>query len=41
MFYEERRKLCIIAENLLTYGFNIKRNIKEKKEVLEVLIHLS
>ena len=27
---------------LLNYGFNIKRkNIKEKKEVLEVLIHLS
>ena len=27
---------------LLTYGFNIKRkNIKEKKKVLEVLIHLS
>ena len=27
---------------LLTYEFNIKRkNIKEKKEVLEVLIHLS
>ena len=31
-----------IALYLLTYGFNIKRkNIKEKKEVLEVLIHLS
>ena len=27
---------------LLTYWFNIKRkNIKEKKEVLEVLFHLS
>ena len=27
---------------LLTYGFNMKRkNIKEKKEELEVLIHLS
>ena len=32
-----------VAFYLLTYGFNIKRkkNIKEKKEVLEVLIHLS
>ena len=31
-----------VALYLLTYGFNIKRkNIKEKKEVLEVLIHLS
>ena len=30
-----------VAFYLLTYGFNIKiRNIKEKKEVLEVLIHL-
>ena len=27
---------------LLTYGFNIERiNIKEKKKLLEVLIHLS
>ena len=38
--------LVVFKENvalyLLTYGFNIKRkNIKEKKEVLEVLIHLS
>ena len=34
---EEKVALC-----LLTYGFNIKRkNIKEKKEVLEVLIHYS
>ena len=31
-----------VALYLLTYGFNIKRkNTKEKKEVLEVLIHLS
>ena len=31
-----------VASYLLTYAFNIKRkNIKEKKEVLEVLIHLS
>ena len=31
-----------IAFYLLTYGFNTKRkNMKEKKEVLEVLIHLS
>ena len=48
LFYEERaksfashrhrRKSCV----LFTYGFNIKRkNIKEKKEVLEVLIHFS
>ena len=29
-----------VAFYLLTYGFNIKRkNIKGKKEVLEVLIH--
>ena len=29
-----------VAFYLLTYGFNIKRkNIKEKKEVLEVSIH--
>ena len=37
--HHDRRK---VAFYLLTYGFNIKRtNIKEKKEVLEVLIHLS
>ena len=31
-----------IAFYLLIYGFNIKRkNIKEKKEVLKTLIHLS
>ena len=31
-----------VAFYLLTYGFNIKRkNIKEKKEVLEVLTHLN
>ena len=31
-----------VAWYLLTYGFNMKRkNIKEKKEVLEVSIHLS
>ena len=31
-----------VAFYLLTYGFNIKRkNIKEKKEALDVLIHLS
>ena len=31
-----------IAFYLLTYGFNTKRkNMKEKKEVSEVLIHLS
>ena len=31
-----------VAFYLLTYGFNIKRNnIREKKAVLEVLIHLS
>ena len=31
-----------VAFYLLTYGFNIKRkNIKEKKEALEVLIPLS
>ena len=31
-----------VAFYLLTYGFNIKgQNIKEKKEVLEILIHLS
>ena len=38
--------LVVLKENvalyLLTYGLNIKRkNIKEKKEVLEILIHLS
>ena len=32
----------IIVCYLLTYGFNIKRkNMKEKKDVLKVLIHLS
>ena len=31
-----------VAFYLLIYGFSIKgKNIKEKKEVLEVLIHLS
>ena len=30
-----------VAFYLLTYGFNIKKNVKEKKEVLEVLIHFS
>ena len=31
-----------VAFYLLTYGFNIKRNnIREKKAVIEVLIHLS
>ena len=31
-----------VAFYLFTYGFNIKRkNIKEKKKVLEVLIHLN
>ena len=31
-----------VAFYLLTYGFDIKRNnIREKKAVLEVLIHLS
>ena len=31
-----------VAFYLFTYGFNIKRkNMKEKKKVLEVLIHLS
>ena len=31
-----------VAFYLLIYGFNTKRkNIKEKKEVLEVLIHIS
>ena len=49
MFYEERTRAMhpITTEEkvpfyLLTYGLNIKRkNIKEKKKVLEVLIHLS
>ena len=48
LFYEERTKsytsCCYRRESciLLTYGFNVKRKIiKEKKEVLEVLIHLS
>ena len=43
---KEQRAIHLIAIEekvefyLLTYGFNIKRkNIKEKKEVLEVLIH--
>ena len=31
-----------VAFSLLIYGFNIERkNVKEKKEVLEVTIHLS
>ena len=31
-----------VAFYLFTYGFNIKRkNMKEKKKVLEVLIHLN
>ena len=45
---EEQRAMHLVtieqkvAFYLLTYGFNIKRkNIKEKKEVLKVLIHLS
>ena len=45
---KEQRAIHLIAMEekaafyLLTYGFNIKRkNAKEKKEVLEVLIHLS
>ena len=45
---KEQRAMCLvvieekIAFYLLTYGFNRKRKIiKEKKEVLEVLIHLS
>ena len=37
VFIEEK-----VALYLLTYKFNLKRkNIKEKKEVLEVSIHLS
>ena len=36
--HRHRRKSCV----LFTYGFNIKRkNVKEKKELLEVLIHFS
>ena len=44
---EQRAKHLVAIEEkvafyLLTCGFNIKRkNIKEKKAVLEVLIHLS
>ena len=45
---KEQRAIHLVAMEekaafyLLTYGFNIKRkNTKEKKEVLEVLIHLS
>ena len=43
---KEQRAMHLVATGekvvLFTYGFNIKRkNIKEKKEVLEVLIHLS
>ena len=44
---EQRAMHLIVIEEkvlfyVLTYGFNIKRKyIKEKKEVLEVLIHLS
>ena len=49
MFYKEKQRAMHfvtieekVAFYLLTYGFNIKRkNIKEKKKVLEVLIHLS
>ena len=44
----EQRAVHLVAKEekvafyLLTYGFNIKRkNIKEKKEALDVLIHLS
>ena len=44
---KEQRAMHLVAIEekvrfyLLTYGFNIKRkNIKEKKELLEVLIHL-
>ena len=44
---KEQRAMHLVAIEekvvfyLLTYGFNIKRkNIKEKKEVLQVLIHL-
>ena len=44
---EQRTMYLVVIEEkvafyLLTYGFNRKRKIiKEKKEVLEVLIHLS
>ena len=44
---EQRAMYLVVIEEkvafyLLTYGFNRKRKIiKEKKEVLEVLIHLS
>ena len=44
---EQRAMLLVAIEEkvvfyLLIYGFNVKRkNIKEKKEVLEALIHLS
>ena len=44
---EQRAMHLIVIEEkvlfyVLTYGLNIKRKyIKEKKEVLEVLIHLS
>ena len=45
---KEQRAMHLVAIEekvvfyLLIYGFNIKRkNIKEKKEVLEALIHLS
>ena len=45
---KEQRAINLVATEekiefyLLTYGFNIKRkNIKEKKEALEVLIPLS
>ena len=45
---KEQRAIHLVATEekvefyLLTCGFNIKRkNIKEKKEVLKVLIHLS
>ena len=44
---KEQRAMHLVAIEekvpfyLLTYGFSIKRkNIKEKKELLEVLIHL-
>ena len=45
---KEQRAMHLVAIEekvvfyLLTYAFNIKRkNIKQKEEVLEVLIHLS
>ena len=44
---KEQRAMYLVAKEekvalyQLTYGFNMKRkNIKEKKEVFEVLIHL-